>query len=87
MSTEETDGAIELSSGVYWVGAIDWNGRDFHGFTTPGGTTYNSYLIVGEKDCTYRYGKVTLCRGDAQAHQSDYRPFKTRLHCSKPYGT
>ncbi|MGA9188380.1 MAG: FprA family A-type flavoprotein [Methanosarcina sp.] len=49
MSTEETDGAIELSSGVYWVGAIDWNGRDFHGFTTPGGTTYNSYLIVGEK--------------------------------------
>ena len=49
MGTEETDGAVELSSKVYWVGAIDWNGRDFHGFTTPGGTTYNSYLVVGEK--------------------------------------
>ena len=49
MGTEETGGAVELSSGVYWVGAIDWNGRDFHGFTTPGGTTYNSYLVVGEK--------------------------------------
>lgn len=49
MDTEETGGVTELSSGVYWVGAIDWNGRDFHGFTTPGGTTYNSYLVVGEK--------------------------------------
>lgn len=45
----EAGGAVELASGVYWVGAIDWNGRDFHGFTTPGGTTYNSYLLVGEK--------------------------------------
>jgi len=46
---EETRGIVELSKGVYWVGAIDWNGRDFHGFATPGGTTYNSYLIIGEK--------------------------------------
>jgi len=49
MEIENTDGAVELARGVYWVGAIDWNGRDFHGFTTPGGTTYNSYLVVGEK--------------------------------------
>jgi flavorubredoxin len=49
MDTEETGGVVELSSGIYWVGAIDWNGRDFHGFTTPGGTTYNSYLVIGEK--------------------------------------
>ncbi len=49
MDTEETGGIVELSGGVYWVGAIDWNGRDFHGFTTPGGTTYNSYLVIGEK--------------------------------------
>lgn len=45
----ENGGAVGLSEGVYWVGAIDWNGRDFHGFTTPGGTTYNSYLVTGEK--------------------------------------
>jgi flavorubredoxin len=45
----ETGGAVELSRGVYWVGAIDWNGGDFHGFATLGGTTYNSYLVVGEK--------------------------------------
>lgn len=40
---------VELSEGVYWVGAIDWNIRNFHGYTTPRGTTYNAYLIVDEK--------------------------------------
>jgi flavorubredoxin len=49
MGTEKTGGTVELASGVYWVGAIDWNGRDFHGFSTPGGTSYNSYLVAGEK--------------------------------------
>jgi len=29
--------------------AIDWNVRDFHGYSTPTGTTYNAYLIVDEK--------------------------------------
>ncbi len=41
--------SVELKDGVYWVGAIDWNIRDFHGYTTPKGTTYNAYLIVDEK--------------------------------------
>lgn len=31
------------------MGAIDWNLRDFHGYKTPNGTTYNAYLIVDEK--------------------------------------
>ena len=35
--------------GIYWVGAIDWNLRDFHGYLTAKGTTYNSYLIIDEK--------------------------------------
>ena len=39
----------ELAKGVYYVGAVDWNIRDFHGYTTPCGVTYNSYLIVDEK--------------------------------------
>ena len=39
----------ELNDGIYWVGAIDWNLRDFHGYVTTKGTTYNSYLIVDEK--------------------------------------
>jgi len=40
---------VELKSGIYWVGAIDWNIRNFHGYTTHKGTTYNAYLVVGEK--------------------------------------
>ncbi|CAG1002284.1 MAG: FprA family A-type flavoprotein [Candidatus Methanoperedens sp.] len=40
---------IQLTDGVYWVGVIDWNLRDFHGYTTPRGGTYNAYLIVDER--------------------------------------
>ena len=40
---------VELAKGVYWVGVVDWNIRDFHGYVTPKGTTYNAYLIVDEK--------------------------------------
>jgi flavorubredoxin len=40
---------VELKPGIYWVGGIDWNLRDFHGYMTPRGSTYNAYLIVDEK--------------------------------------
>ncbi len=40
---------IEIKENVFWVGAIDWNIRDFHGYSTEKGTTYNSYLIKDEK--------------------------------------
>jgi flavorubredoxin len=40
---------IEIVKGIYWVGAIDWNIRDFHGYSTYEGTTYNAYLIKDEK--------------------------------------
>ncbi|MDF1537579.1 MAG: flavodoxin domain-containing protein [Candidatus Thorarchaeota archaeon] len=41
----------ELVKGVYWVGAIDYDIRNFHGYSysTHNGTTYNAYLIVDEK--------------------------------------
>ncbi len=38
--------AVEIKSGIYWVGAIDWAVRDFHGYVTPNGTSYNNYLIL-----------------------------------------
>lgn len=40
---------IMLKEGVYWVGAIDWGLRNFHGYLTQRGTTYNAYLILDEK--------------------------------------
>ena len=39
----------EITEGVHWVGAIDWNIRNFHGYITHRGTTYNAYLIVDEE--------------------------------------
>ncbi|MHA2022725.1 MAG: MBL fold metallo-hydrolase, partial [Candidatus Thorarchaeota archaeon] len=39
----------ELKKGIHWVGAIDWNIRNFHGYITHRGTTYNAYLVVDEK--------------------------------------
>lgn len=41
--------AIKVSDKVYWVGAIDWNIRDFHGYSTNKGSTYNAFLIVDKK--------------------------------------
>lgn len=40
---------IKIVENIYWVGVIDWNLRDFHGYETPKGGTYNSYLIIDEK--------------------------------------
>lgn len=41
--------AVELTSGVYWVGALDWAVRDFHGYETPRGTSYNNYLVLDDE--------------------------------------
>ena len=41
--------AVEIKPDIYWVGAIDWGVRDFHGYVTPNGTTYNNYLIMDEE--------------------------------------
>ena len=40
---------IEIAKGIYNVGAVDWNIRDFHGYSTNAGTTYNAFLIIDEK--------------------------------------
>jgi flavorubredoxin len=42
---------IKIAKGVYYVGAVDWDQRNFHGYHTPRGVTYNAYLIVDEKIC------------------------------------
>ncbi len=41
----------KISGGVYWIGARDWNRRLFDALIPlPKGTTYNSYLIIGESE-------------------------------------
>src|SRR4030043_232328 len=40
---------VSLAEGINWVGVVDWNLRDFHGYITRRGATYNAYLISDEK--------------------------------------
>lgn len=40
---------MEIKPGIFWVGVADWGIRDFHGYLTPNGTTYNNYLIMDEQ--------------------------------------
>ena len=40
---------VTLKDGVYLVGVVDWNIRDFHGYITRRGSSYNAYLIQDEK--------------------------------------
>lgn len=40
---------IQIRENIFWVGGIDWDIRNFHGYSTPRGTTYNAYLIIDEK--------------------------------------
>jgi len=43
--------SVKIVDGVFWVGAVDWNVRSFHGHTynTKRGSTYNAYLIMDDK--------------------------------------
>jgi len=68
-----------LKDDVWWVGAIDWDVRDFHGYETPRGTTYNAYLVIDEKvalvdGCREGFGPEVLARvrGCCGARRVDY---------------
>ena len=60
--------ALEIAKDTYWVGVVDYDHHDFHGYSrSPEGTTYNAYLIKDEKNClidTVPAGmdKTLLCR-------------------------
>ncbi len=41
--------AIQISDDIFWVGAVDWSMRNFHGYETSRGSTYNAYLILDDK--------------------------------------
>ncbi|MZP31268.1 MBL fold metallo-hydrolase [Heliobacterium undosum] len=40
---------VKVKDDIYWVGAVDWDLRDFHGYLTQRGSSYNAYLIMDEK--------------------------------------
>lgn len=40
---------LELLPNVYFVGYVDFEVRNFHGYSTHRGSSYNSYIVKGEK--------------------------------------
>lgn len=60
--------AVEILKDIYWVGCVDYDHYDFHGYSkSPEGTTYNAYFIKDEKNTlidTVAPGKAgtLLCR-------------------------
>lgn len=42
---------VQIADNVYWVGAVDWEVRHFHGHTyhTHRGTSYNAYLVMDDR--------------------------------------
>jgi len=57
--------AVALKKDVYWVGALDWAIRDFHGYETPRGTSYNNYLVLDDEitlidTVKYDFADITL---------------------------
>ena len=40
--------ARKVSDHVWWVGALDWALRDFHGYSTQRGSSYNAFLVMGD---------------------------------------
>ncbi len=39
----------KIAENVFMVGVTDWNIRDFHGYTTERGSSYNAYIVIGKK--------------------------------------
>jgi len=52
---------VTLKDGISWVGVVDWNIRDFHGYITYRGSTYNAYLIQDEKTALVDTVKYNFC--------------------------
>ena len=52
--------AIQISDNIYWTGAVDWSMRNFHGYDTSRGTSYNAYLILDDKITLIDTAKITF---------------------------
>ena len=69
----------QIAQSVYFVGGVDWNMRDFHGFCTPKGVTYNSYVIMDEKiavidgvKCTFADEQLQKIANIVEPEKIDY---------------
>ena len=60
--------SLEIKKDIFWVGAVDYVSRDFHGYSlSPKGTTYNAYVVKDEKNVLFdtvkaEFTDTMLCR-------------------------
>ncbi len=66
---------VTLAKDIYWVGAVDWNLRDFHGYITSRGSTYNAYLILDDKNVLVDTVKHNFSR-DLISHVNEITSFE-----------
>jgi flavorubredoxin len=70
--------AAEIKKNVHWVGAVDWDRRNFHGYSlSPKGTTYNAFLLTDEKTTlvdtvSAEFSGALLCNIAQVAKRVDY---------------
>ncbi len=65
---------VTLKDGIYWVGVVDWNIRDFHDYITYRGSSYNAYLVQDEKTALVDTVKAGFCN-ELIAHVSELTSF------------
>lgn len=57
----------KLAPDIFWTGFVDWKLKNFHGYETPSGSTYNSYLIIDDEpvliDTVKHYGADEMLGG------------------------
>lgn len=58
-----------LRENIDWVGYVDWTVRDFHGYSTNRGVTYNAYLVRDQKTALIDTVKAPFAE-DLLAHVS-----------------
>ncbi|MDR2967142.1 MAG: FprA family A-type flavoprotein [Methanobacteriaceae archaeon] len=74
---------MKICDGVYWVGVLDWDIRDYHGYSLEG-TTYNCYLVFGEEkvaliDNTYPGSSAQLWGRIIDAFEQEAKDLKIDL--------
>jgi len=68
--------AVKIRENIYWVGGIDWDLRNFHGYLTQRGSTYNAYLVIDKKITLIDTVKYYLCDEMLERIQSVVDPSK-----------
>lgn len=51
---EDSMKPVLLKDDIYWVGAVDYNLRNFHRYSrSPQGSTYNAYIVKDQKNVLF----------------------------------